>query len=373
MSERGSEAPLAIKENQEEAESPRIVSTELARVEGKSGELPLPEVRIVSSTTARLRALKTQQPAVFWPWLGGLLLVGLVIVAIVTFSAWNWLNGVQSNITVKQPASQAVTTMNVQRSGIYLGVTFTLVNIQSATTFSDDPIHTGPATLRLTVQVHNTAKNVIDLEYYDIVRLLIPKQTPVVPTNLTLLPTPAAGAAQTGWIDFPVARNIVLSTLQLQLGNSAIGETLVTIPASGSYDASHFADHLYHPSISPIYYYYGPYGDKHELVYHLNSVNVSYSYNGTEATAGQQFYSLNFTVDNPNGIQVSPGYGYDYIRLVLGSNHPPVYNTLPNGFKAGAQGVSGSVIYEAGAGMHNLTIEFLTQYYQGGDDYSFSL
>jgi hypothetical protein len=333
-------------------------------------EAPLrPEEQLATSITGRIQALKKRQPSVFWPWLGGLLLVGLVIVGVVTFSAWNWLNGIQRGITVTQPSSTAISMINVGRSAIYADLTVTLVNIQYAASFSDDPIHVGQATVRATVQIKNTAQGSISLAYYDITRLLVPKQQPIAPTNLNLPAAPKAGSTQNGWIDFPVAENTALNTLKLQFGNASTNQTLVTIPVSGSYNATQFNDHLYHPSSSPMNYYYGHY----LLIYHLDSVDVRYSYNGTEVNTGQQFYVLNFTVDNPNSVWVSPGYGFDYLRLVLSSNRPPVYATLPIGFKANAHGMSGSVVYAAPAGLHNLALAFLAQFYQGQSSYSIAL
>ena len=331
-----------------------------------------PDERFTDSATTRMHVLRKGQPAVFLPWLGGLLVVGLMLVGVVTYSAWIWLSGIQSSLHITQAKSSAISTVDVQRSATYADLNFTLVKVQYALNYSNDPIQSGQATIRATIQVKNPTQNTVDLVYYDIVRLLVPKQQPIAPTNLALPATSPGGSSQTGWIDFPVAKNTPLGTLQLQLGNSATSETLVTIPVSGAYDANQFNDHLYHVS-NTYNYNYGPYGGKHLLIYHLNSVDVRYAYDGSEVKAGQQFYVLNFTVDNPNSVWVGPGYGFDYIRLVLGSNLPPSYATLPNGFQANASGVAGSVSYAAPAGMQHLTIAFLAQFYQGQDVIDVSL
>ena len=83
---------------------------------------------------------------------------------------------------------------------------------------------------------------------------------------------------------------------------------------------------------------------------------------------------LNFTVDNPNGSDVSPGLGFDYIRLVInGVNRPPIDNTLPYAFKAGAQSVGGHVTYVAPAGMKSLAIGFLLQLVAGQNNYEVNI
>jgi len=79
-------------------------------------------------------------------------------------------------------------------------------------------------------------------------------------------------------------------------------------------------------------------------------------------------------VDNSTGVTVSPGYGFDYIRLILnGYNLPPIDNTLPYGFSAGAHGVAGRVVYVAQAGLNTLNIAFLLQVVQGQNNYRVNL
>ena len=322
-----------------------------------------------SSTTGKLAPVKKQR-AVFWPWFGGLLVVGLVIVIIVTATVSNWLHGIQS--AGSTPPASTPTTLNVGRSAIYADLNFTLLNVQYASSFSNDPIHSGTGVVRATVRVNNPTKNTIDVSYYDVARLLGVGKQPITPTNLHLAAALKGGADSNGWIDFPVSSKPTLKLLQFQIGNAATNETLVKIPTSGKYDPSQYDVHVYNQSLT-INYNYGPYGGKHLLIYHLTSVDVCDSYNGAEAPAGQQFYALNFTVDNPNGVYVGPGYGYDYIRLLLNVSTPPMDNTLPNGFQHNSRGTSGHVTYLGPAGMTSLRIGFLVQFYQGQDTYQVSL
>src|SRR5205814_10629750 len=118
--------------------------------------------------------------------------------------------------------------------------------------------------------------------------------------------------------------------------------------------------------------YYFPYNNPHLLIYHLTSVDIRYSYRGIQARRGQQYYVLNFRVDNPNGTNVSPGYGYDYIRLSFngGPIHPPIDNTLPYGFNALAKGVGGRVVFTGQAGLEPFTNHFVVQYQRGGRCYN---
>jgi hypothetical protein len=326
------------------------------------------------STTGGIPVQKPQKQRSlgFWPWFGGLLVVGLIIVGVVTLSVWNWLNTVQNGIGTSQ-SSSAISTLNVGRSATYADLTITWNNVQYTTFFSDDPIHAGAATARVTLSVNNPTPNTVVITYYDDVRLLVPGQQPIVPTNLSLSAAPSKGATETGWIDFPVAKGVNLSTLKLQLGDAAANEMLVTIPINGTYNPNQYQTRTVHPALTVSYYFKGWQIPGYTLTYHLVGVDMRYSYNGSETKVGQQYYTLHFTVDNPNGVSVAPGFGFDYLRLALNSgNRPPVDNTLPASFKPNAQSVAGSVTYLAPAGLHALTIVFLRQAVAGGDPYPIS-
>ena len=303
-------------------------------------------------------------PKHLWRWLASLLILGVLVLSSISYVTWNWLSHL-SFLTSPSAPQQRITTLNIHRTLIYADLTITVVNAQYAASFSDDEIHAGPAVARLNMQVSNKTADAISIVYYEIARLLIPKQAPIAPTNVQLATTYSPGATASGWIDFPIVRDLQLSTFKLQLGSTALKETLVLLPFSGSFNPTLYADRISHQSLTISYSFRG-----YALTYHLNSIDIRYSYKGTQVKAGQQFYILNFSVDNPNGVDVSPGLGFDYIRLVInGNNLPPIDNTLPYGFKAGLQGIGGRVVYMAQAGMRSLTIGFLLQLVQGQNNY----
>lgn len=264
-----------------------------------------------------------------------------------------------------QTAPTTITTLGIQRAAPYAGLDYTLVNAQVASSFPDDPIQAGVDVVRLNLTVANHTTNSASVLYYDAARLIVPKLAPIAPTNVMLSANPAPGTSQSGWLDFAVSQPVQLAALKLQLGSMSQRESLVMIPFTGSFNPAQYADKTVHQSLTVNYYF--PYYAPRLLYYHLTAVDVRYDYNGRQVQAGQQFYVLDFQVDNPNGSTISPGYGYDYIRLVIGgSPRPPVDSTLPYGFKSGAQRVSGHVAFSAPAGLHSLTIEFLVQYGNGG-------
>ena len=305
-----------------------------------------------------------------WPWLAILLGTGIFLLAGVSFCAANWLRSVPISLSANttQPHAQ-VTTLNVRRTASYADLNLTVVNAQYASSFSNDFIRPGPAVVRLNIQVTNPTRTTLALVYYDIARLLVPAQQPVAPGNVQLASTVPAGATVKGWIDFPVAAGTQLAKLKLQLGSMVLNETLVLIPFTGAFHPEQYLNHLSPQSLA-IYYSFKGY----TLTYHLMSVDVRYSYNGVQARAGQQFYVLNWSVDNPNGADVSPGFGFDYMRLVVnGADRPPTDNTLPYTFKAGAKGIGGRVVYLAPKGMNAFSVAFLYQLSSGQNSYDVSL
>jgi hypothetical protein len=248
----------------------------------------------------------------------------------------------------------------------------TLVNVEYAPFFSDDVVHAGQATVRVNMRIHNPLSSAVAIAYYDVARLLAPHLQPIAPSNLNLTGTLAAGATRSGWLDFPASGKIVLNSLKLQVGNAATHEQLVMIPLSGAFNANRFNSRTYNPSLTVNYYFKGWQLPGYYLTYHLTGVEVLYAYNGVQVSAGQQFYILSFSVDNPNGADVHPGWGNDYIRLRFSNLQTPVDSTLPSDFKPNVRHVTGHVAFVAPAGLHALTIVFLRQAVAGGDPYALS-
>jgi hypothetical protein len=326
------------------------------------------EMRSVNNTSATRIEYPTRnvKSSKLWLWITSLLIIGLIILGSVSYITWQWLKNVHVTLGAGNTPT-TVTTFHIQKTGPYADLSFTVLDAEYATAFPNDSIQTGPALVRVNLQVANKSTNQVSVFYYDVARLLVPGSKPIAPTNVHLSSGPKPGASEVGWLDFPATRGVKLSTLKLQLGST--GEMPLIIPFSGTFDPSHFAGKTYPQTLTFLYNFSG-----NILVYHLTSVNVLFAYGGTQAKVGLQYYVLNFTVDNNNGEMVSPGYGFDYIRLVInGYNTPPIDNTLPHGFNAGAQGVAGRVVYIGPAGMKTLNFVFLLQLVPGWVPYSINL
>lgn len=291
-----------------------------------------------------------------WLWLAIILIIGLLLFIVISMNASTLLGHI-SLANSSAPQQPAIKTLIVHRTAPYAGLAITVVKAQDATYFQDDEIRSSPAVVRLILHVSNPTTNQIGLVYYDITRLLLSRQTPIAPTLVQLSSSLASGKNATGWIDFPVPRRIALDTMSVQFGSTALSESLVTIPFSGLFDASAYANRHMPLSLTITYDYYG-----HILYYHLHSIDVLYAYQGQQCQAGRRFYQLNFIVTNPASVDVSTGFGFDYVRLVInGNNLPPIDNSLPYTFKASAQSVGGRVVFAAPAGMKTIIIGLLSQ------------
>ena|SRR5947209_18849292 len=315
---------------------------------------------------------ESRHPYRQWLLFSSLLILGIIILLVVNNGTLGLLKNIKFTVN-PAPTQAPIDTFNVERTAHYAGLNYTVINAQYATSFADDGIHTGAAIVRLNMHVENKSTDQISIIYYDIARLLAPNLSPVAPTNVHLSVGPQPGTSETGWIDFSVPGALQLNTLQLQLGSATLGESLVTIPFTGAFDPGRYNDRTSPQSLDINYYF--PYYNPQLLIYHLTSVDIRYSYRGIQAKAGQQYYVLNFRVDNPNGVKISPGYGYDYVRLIYndGPTHPPVDSTLPYGFNTGAKGVGGRVAFIGPAGQNSVTLDFLIQYGSGGNKYPVSL
>lgn len=329
---------------------------------------PLSRPREKPLVSAPLIVPAESKPRMLWLRFSSILIVGVVLLGIGSFIALGLLKNFRDSLN---PAATPVpiTTFNVHRNATYAGLNFTVISVQYASTFADDDIHSSKGLVRLNMIVANKSPDHINVIYYDIARLLVAHGNPIAPTNVNLSVDPAPNTSASGWIDFPVSSALPLSSLKLQMGSTALGETLVTIPFSGAFDASRYNDRTSQQGQALNYSFHGQL-----LIYHLVSVDIRYSYQGVQAKAGQQYYSFNFRVDNPNSASVSPGFGFDYLRLVLdGSERPPLINTLPYTFNANTQGTSGRVVFVAPSGLKTLTLDFLVQYGSGGTNYTVTL
>ncbi len=118
-------------------------------------------------------------------------------------------------------ATNFVGTLVVNRSFDYNNVRYTVARVTQASAFSDDHKPAGVYTVRVDMLAHSDSslQNPIGINYASLVRLVLPGGQSISPKLVSLAPLFLPGGSQSGFFDFPVNTQVVLSTLALKMGN----------------------------------------------------------------------------------------------------------------------------------------------------------
>jgi hypothetical protein len=120
-------------------------------------------------------------------------------------------------------ATNFISTLAVNRSFDYNNVHYTVARVSQASAFSDDHKPAGVYTVRVDVQANSDSnlRNPIGINYPSLVRLVLPGGQSISPKLVSLAPLFLPGGSQSGFFDFPVNTQVVLSTLVLKMGSEA--------------------------------------------------------------------------------------------------------------------------------------------------------
>lgn len=118
-------------------------------------------------------------------------------------------------------ATNFVGTLVVNRSFDYNNVHYTVARVTQASAFSDDHKRAGVYTVRVDVRASSDSslQNPVGVNYPSLVRLVLPDGQSISPKLVSLAPLFLPGGSQSGFFDFPVNNQVVLSTLALKMGN----------------------------------------------------------------------------------------------------------------------------------------------------------
>ncbi len=118
-------------------------------------------------------------------------------------------------------ATNFVGTLVVNRSFDYNNVHYTVARVTQASAFSDDHKPAGVYTVRVDMLAHSNSslQNPMGINYPSLVRLVLPDGQSISPKLVLLAPLFLPGGSQSGFFDFPVNTQVVLSTLALKMGN----------------------------------------------------------------------------------------------------------------------------------------------------------
>lgn len=232
--------------------------------------------------------------------------------------------------------SQAsIRTVNLHIPVTYAGISLTLLNVQQAQNFVDDPQSTDDGMVRLHLQERNTTTTSITWNYADSARLLVRGRVAAAPVYVQSTGKIAPGAAQSSVLDFTMPRGIDLSTASLQLGTSS--EAQMRIPLAGQTNLSQYQAQTRQQHGNTDYF---------GLSWTLTSTTTSLSVPGQQADRGMEYLTLSLTVDNTLMQQVISGSPFEYARVKInGKTFAPVSTTLPVSFASGATGKRGTLTF----------------------------
>ncbi len=123
-------------------------------------------------------------------------------------------------VTVTHPVS----TLSVNRGIDYNNVHITVTQVAEAASFSDDSKHGGVYTVRVEMQAQNMGKAQapVGIDYASLARLVLGNGQVISPKLVDIAPVILPNTPQSGYIDFPVASQVDLSSLAFRMGSGDI-------------------------------------------------------------------------------------------------------------------------------------------------------
>jgi hypothetical protein len=155
-------------------------------------------------------------------------LIGVGIIFLMVLGALFFAppEGDSNNVTGDLPDTPTVSitnltnTLTMNHAFTYQNVQITVTKAMLATKFSDDRKRGGVYTVRVMVHTENKGQSVVGIQYASLARLVLPDGEVIAPKLVSIHPAELPGQPQTGFFDFPVSRQVDLSSLALRFGNN---------------------------------------------------------------------------------------------------------------------------------------------------------
>jgi hypothetical protein len=289
----------------------------------------------------------------------GIILLSIALLLVICAGGYAVLQG----LGVGKPAQSAIVKTNIQTSVPYAGVDVTVLNVQQAQNFLDDPATATDGMVRLQIQAQNKAQQSTTLVYNRIAHIVLPGGKQVAVTYTSINPTLVAGAAQTSNVDFAVPTNVKVDQLIFQLGTA--DEAQLDIPLNGHADVSKYAPKTIQVAKTLSYL---------SMNWTVTSASSQLSLNGQQASKGMRYVVVAFSVDNPLMQTVISGSPYDYMRINADNTAiAPLGTSLPTSFEGGAIGKTGDATFLVPQDAKTLTLTLSTQNSAGFDPASVAL
>ncbi len=264
----------------------------------------------------------------------------------------NTINSVSSGNTsgiLATPPLASPTTTQLNETVNYAGVDITILNAQQASSFSDDNNSSTNELVRLNLN-EKAGSAVGSFLYGDVMRLVLPDKTTIVPSRAQNDIGPSQGTTRTNWIDFTVPTNTKIDQLTLLLGTDK--EAQMSVPLSSGANLSAYQLKTASPNTSIQY---------DGLAWTITSVTLAWNYDGHQADKGMRYVIVQFRIDNPSSQQFTSGFPEEYMRLKASdaTSAPAGNTTLPLTVPANSSGATGVVAFQVPEGSTAYTLILL--------------
>lgn len=232
-------------------------------------------------------------------------------------------------------SQSAIKTSNLNLNFSYAGMNVTLLSVQQAQNFLDDPQSASDGMLRLKLQEQNKTSIAINWNYNTSARLLVQGRSALAPTYVKSKQSIAPGATQTSEIDFAVPNGGNLNSIVFQLGTAS--EAQMRIPLTAQANLSQYQPKITSQKGTMVYF---------GLNWTLTGTTTSLSIPGQQASKGMEYLTLNLKIDNTLSQDVISGSPFDYMQVKAGGQTAAlVATTLPVSFTSGETGKTGTATF----------------------------
>jgi hypothetical protein len=255
------------------------------------------------------------------------------------------------HLPVLQATQSTIKTTKLNIQVNYAGIDITILNVQQAQNFLNDPQSASNGMLRLNLQEQNSTTTAINWNYNQIAHLQPQEAKAIAPVYVNSATSIAPNATLSSFIDFPIANGGNLSKLLFELGGAQ--EAQLQIPLTGQAQIDKYKPQTSQQNGTLLYF---------GLNWTLTSATISLSIPGQQAPSGQEFLTLTLKVDNTLSQEAITGSPFDYLRVQAGSQTvSPVETTIPVSFATGEMGKTGTATFLIPQNSQNCTLILLSQ------------
>ncbi len=155
-------------------------------------------------------------------------IIAIAVIAVAVVGAFHGPSEGESDNVMGDPAfiptvgiTNMVDSVSLNKSVAVQGVRLTVSQVMEATKFSDDRKPAGMYTVRVMMSARNTSSSAIAVQYDTLLRLVLSNGQEIAPKYLSVLPETLPHQFTSGFVDFPLAAQVPLSSLTLRFGNEA--------------------------------------------------------------------------------------------------------------------------------------------------------